>query len=570
MFRIEYVKLDDYDKYFFDRPSTFIFGKNNVGKSLLVEILDYMLGSSRKAKSNIWLLAGMDNIKYLECKIKVENEKYLFLKREANNLFFKRIETDGFQKVTMDTYKELIQESFSDKSLINEQYYESVSEILTYRSFSYVNFLRENQLGSITDIFNNKHDIKVIKRLKKQMNFLFDYGKLMERNALQEKIEYAELELKKLIVFEERKKILEDDTVEILKKLALPIKTTLKENEETFNNFLSNSFDIKNEKKSLDDKNLLFLMNASNVLNNQININIAFKQDASKFSNQLSNNIKLLNFFKNSIKNQENQKYIDIVSEILLEEQFSKKIINLKDYDKTIDKLIEKKKKIDDDIEKINVKLNEMSYVDKLILVNSFKNNVALIKKIPNLELIEEKKKNLVSLKEDLKKITDSIGALGSSKFNDDLNNYYKLIKNTEFSNEDEKINFLKINFFPLHNSLEAQCGDKKDNKIIYKIYAPGSKARFTTWQIIAFVVFHKFIKENFNKFPMLPILVIDGFHEPYDEESIDSVYKVLKQMCNDNNIQLIVTSTRSISQKADIDLSNGLNSQHGKKVTYE
>ena len=106
------------------------------------------------------------------------------------------------------------------------------------------------------------------------------------------------------------------------------------------------------------------------------------------------------------------------------------------------------------------------------------------------------------------------------------------------------------------------------DGKKVRTVYIPGSKARFTCWQILGYISLYSFVIKKFNEFPILPLLVIDGFHEPFDHDG-DNYKKIVDffiTLCAECNIQLIVMSTRNDINKENvnyIDLSEGFNSLH-------
>ena len=74
----------------------------------------------------------------------------------------------------------------------------------------------------------------------------------------------------------------------------------------------------------------------------------------------------------------------------------------------------------------------------------------------------------------------------------------------------------------------------------------PGSMARETTWQIIAYLTMFKLFKEKFNELPLMPVLFIDGLDQPYDEEknSYPNVYSFIRNKALEIGVQLFVVST--------------------------
>lgn len=93
--------------------------------------------------------------------------------------------------------------------------------------------------------------------------------------------------------------------------------------------------------------------------------------------------------------------------------------------------------------------------------------------------------------------------------------------------------------------------------------FVPGSKARLTCWQIITYIGVHLYIRKNFSSIALLPLIVVDGINEPFDDK-FSFAYEHLSKLCNDNGIQLIVMSTERTGEHI-FDISSGLNSNHNK-----
>ena len=176
MFKIEYIELNKKDKYEFLNNGTYIYGPNNVGKTLFYKTLNYILGQE---KEDIWNCIGMENVNTIDCKIS-NNDSTIFLQRNRkHNLFYKRNENDEYLLVDLPIYKEEIQKMIHQDKKLEENYYDSVEEKLTYRGWSYLNFIDEHSLGNTSPIISKANSIQYYKRIHKQMIFIFDYNNLV-------------------------------------------------------------------------------------------------------------------------------------------------------------------------------------------------------------------------------------------------------------------------------------------------------------------------------------------------------------------------------------------------------
>ena len=66
MFKIKKIILNGLDEYIFDDDYTLVYGPNNVGKSILIYLIDYMLGSNGELNNDtIWNHDGLYNVDFV-------------------------------------------------------------------------------------------------------------------------------------------------------------------------------------------------------------------------------------------------------------------------------------------------------------------------------------------------------------------------------------------------------------------------------------------------------------------------------------------------------------------------
>ena len=126
---------------------------------------------------------------------------------------------------------------------------------------------------------------------------------------------------------------------------------------------------------------------------------------------------------------------------------------------------------------------------------------------------------------------------------------YAELKEGIGFVSEDFRQCNFKMSFNPLNISISGQkTKDRDSNEIVS--YNPGSMARETTWQVLAYMAIFQILKENFGKLPVIPVLFIDGLNQPFDDtESYSNLYQFLKNKALSLGIQLFITSTRDGSE---------------------
>ena len=105
MFRIRKIVLykgTDKKEYGFS-DNAYVYGHNNVGKTALTKIIDFVLGSSDSLSHD-----GLDNIEEVGAYI-VNEKTELWIKRNLQGEFYyKRTESSGYSLVSAEKYKETI------------------------------------------------------------------------------------------------------------------------------------------------------------------------------------------------------------------------------------------------------------------------------------------------------------------------------------------------------------------------------------------------------------------------------------------------------------------------------
>ena len=175
MFRIREITLyrGAISKKYDFTDNAYIYGNNNVGKTAFTKVLDFILGSSEELSHD-----GLDNID--EVGAYITNEKTeLWVKRNntRGEFSYKRTENSGYSVISYEKYKDMICEVITEDIDIKAiQVYKKVfEENPSFRSFTFMNFVDEIGQGDLGSIFTRGKEVKHLVRIRKIMDFFFNY-----------------------------------------------------------------------------------------------------------------------------------------------------------------------------------------------------------------------------------------------------------------------------------------------------------------------------------------------------------------------------------------------------------
>ena len=564
MFKIKSIILNDSDCVHFSEEDTLVYGPNNTGKSILFKILYFMLGSEKGFEGNsVWELQGLDNVHTISMIIENGGLVY-FMRNKGNENYYKYSNDDEYMMVDLNVYREKIQAMLIESNECFDFYKEVVEENLSYRGFSYLNFIDQYAIGNVINLFPN--DYRYIRRIRKQMQFLFDSSKLLELSRLERERAELIIQIEQLNNHMVKRNVITTEIYSHMEYLNIEKSDLMADNKKRFLEYIDT-----NKEKVCDpiNKELNYLLNVSNQLNNQIQIEKTFSKQRDLIGSRNKKNSLLLQLLKNTIGADENYlHYYQSIEKLLNDIKTQTDIFSMKDYSLSIEKIISKKKQVDFLI--ANIK-NTMSDKSEIKVNNSINQLKFLFEEFEKIKISSEydvllaQKKNL---DKEIKEKRITISASQSNELNRFITeSYLNMNKNLSFVSEDyNRHNFL-LEFIP---SKMQTIGKETETYLvegsaIERIveFVPGSKARLTCWQIITYIGVHLYIRKNFSSLPLLPIIVVDGINEPFDDK-FSFAYEHLSKLCNDNGIQLIVMSTERAGNHI-FDISSGLNSNHNK-----
>lgn len=549
--------------YVFDKV-TYIYGRNNVGKSAMLYALDYVLGKSQVSLNE---KEGLNNISSIEILFGNEEEK-MFLKRNVEDeYFYKMAEEDEYFQVDDISYKQQI------SNLINrgqekylEEFYNFNEENLTSRAFSFFNFIDEKGLGNLANVFTRANDYEHQKRLRKIMTFLYNYKNVHQICELNKK----EKELNKKIANYNEQRVkynyFYNEIIKYLIELNIESSGTV---EELYSRFKKYKEGFNRDNKVLIKKDLNELLKASFAISEELKYQQNLENQSQKLIDRNKKAELVLNAFNDVIKNDNKWKdYTKEIRSLISKSKLNIDILSIKDYKKTIELLTIKKNKIDKEINILTKGLNKTSFEKNVEIINVLDHLFENIKHIEDIEEYDKLKTELEEIQNKKKILNKLFDNNLTSKFNKLMFDWYsKIGNNVDFAKEDLNKNGFSMDFNPIETSIVGNRFLKDEDKE-KSVYIPGSMARQTTWQILGYLTNLKILIDNFEELPFFRILVIDGINQPFDENpnTYPEVFKLIRDISLEIGVQLIVVSTidRSlIDEGKQIDLSGGFNKAH-------
>lgn len=573
MFKIDYIKLIYLDNsveptvYKF-KGVNYIYGTNNVGKTAMVKVVDFV---TAKDDFDIKSYDGLDNIEAIETCLVHDNDT-LFLKRTKDNIYsYKKSEDSQYVETSDDLYKKEITYFINrGENVFLEDFYQYSNEHLTCRAFSFLNFLNEKDLGNISNLFMSADSYYNQSRIRKLISFLFNYKNIKRITELEKENERLEKEIKEYANNLSKYNYFFKSIQMNMSDLQLDVTDSLEEMKMSFIKFKRGYLrDSQNSKTPKGD--LALLMRISCALSEEIKYQKNLLNQSTNLKSRNERAGKLLMAFREILNYDDSYfKYIEKIDAILEKQLQENDILSLKDFTKTIEAIEKKKYKIDQQIKECSNGLNKFEYEEvlkKIGIIEQFFEEISLIRGIQE---IKEKEEILSKNKKEIQKLSKEFDTSILDKFNAWINNEYKELKDVTFSIEDNNLSGFKIKFNPIAVSISGEKLVEKGEKKESLTYNPGSNARMTTWQILAYLGLFNIIATFFKGLPIMKFIFIDGLNQPFDETEscYPNVCELIKKISIRLGVQLFIVSTRNIKcddNEKFIDISDGFNKMHNK-----
>lgn len=516
--------------YEFASGVNYFKGKNSSGKTEFYSFIDFMFGSSEDISKIPWysdtlekatLVFEVDGIEYVISRTRSTGQNYLHYADEEEG-----------QSIDLREYKEKLNSIFTKDEGLLKDIRNFTDEDLTYRAFTMFNFIGEKRQGAIHDFLDKCSDIKYSIKLAPILNFIFNKN-LEKIYELQQELDSLLEEIKGLETSSARFDFLCKQVNNNLQKLGSNSWYTGK-NAEDVRKQLNEIKDMQGIEKKKPEKNIADLEVMYNNICEQIKVYENRISDTKQFEKDNGNRKMLLEKLNSLLEENEAFEYLikplrELASELDSTISFSNYMIS----DNTIKELRKQR-----DALKVEIRRNDARF--KCYSLEEKAKAIALIEDYLSANIascddeLKEKRKRIKEVREELRILQNSNDSAKIKELSQYITNIYRSAQGiSSVVDDDIKQEGFKIQYIKRGNILQPmitetvhdESGFEKKKDVIYFI---GSMARHTLIQLCGYFGFLDMLIED-NKYPLIPILVIDHISKPFDENNRKAIGTVIE-----------------------------------------
>lgn len=550
MFKIEKLTMMGVNEktytYNFKEGINYLKGKNSSGKTEFYKFIDYMFGASFEIGNNPWykgtLKKGMMEFTYNGLIYRISRT----MNPDINYFSYANEEDD--ESINLEQYKDKLEAVFTiDKNTLR-RLHDFSDEKLTYRTFTVFSFLGEIRQGVLADFFDKCEELKYSIKITSILNFIFNKDP-EQLFMLKKELESLKKEIKELEYKESKNAFVKHKININLHKLNLGISFSGKNRE-----FIQKKIDdIKNMidvKKPITSKTISELEVVHSNLDEQIKVYENRKVEMKAFQQENENRKKLLETLQDIIQVRDDFKYlieplISLVGELNNSISFNKYIIS----DETVEKLKKQRDKVKEEILMNNNKFIKYRLQDKAKAIAIIEDCFTSSEENFEDDILEKKKKRAVEVRKQIKDLSSADDEKKINEISDIVTSLYRSAVNvSDIVKQDFNDKTFNIKYFKRGNLLQTMVVRKGKDKVgrevdVDTIQPTGSLARHTLIQLCGYLAFFQLlIKEN--KYPIIPILVLDHISKPFDTENPKAIGAVLEKaytMIDKNDLQIFI-----------------------------
>lgn len=522
---------DEIYTYNFGPGVNYFRGKNSSGKTEFYSFIDFMFGSSEDIKKKPWyestlkkatMVFEIDKIKYCITRTREPNQNYLYYYGD-----------EELDPIDLREYKDRLNSIFARDINLLKDIRNFTDEELTYRTFTMFNFLGEKRQGAIHDFFDKCSDVKYSVKLTSVLNFIFN-NNLERISELQNELELLLAELKELEMSSARYDFVINQVNKNLQKLGGNVWYTGK-NAEDIRKHLISIKSMENTNKKKNEINIVDLEVMFNNISEQVKIYENSLSDAKQFEKDNENRKQLLSKLDALIiENVEFNYLIDPLKNLLSEIDntiaFSKYVIS----DNTIKELRKQRDEL-----RIALRRNDARF--QMYTLEDKSKSIAMVEDYLMTEVhfiddeLKEKRRKIKEIRDELKLLQALDDRKKIGMISECITNLYYSAKDISSVVEDDmNQEGFKIQYIKRGNILQPTVtkavdvdGEKTNEKDVN--YYIGSMARHTLIQLCGYLAFLKLLIED-NRYPLIPILVIDHISKPFDEKNCKAIGTVISK----------------------------------------
>ena len=551
MFRIDKLILfsNEGDTYIYDfEPGVnYIQGKNNSGKTVFFEFLDYMCGSSETINSKEWF---KDTLSYAEMYFTYDGISYVCRRgMDPDTNFFRYSDEEWGDPIDLNEYKERLDVVFSRGVIDIALLRRFCDQDVTFRTFTMFNFLGEKGLGIITDFLERAHQIKYSTKLNSILNYIFNDN--IERiKMLTNEIEEMQNEInileKQVSKHEVNRSIVDSN----LGKLGIHIRYTGKNKMDIQEQLRRIKTANENEKEKQKKKKRLLsdLESMYNRMCEQIKQYDRSLSDSDKIARENQKRYDLLCVFQKLIETNPQYEYLIAPLNSIMEEleksiSFGSYMIN----DHTLSQLKKRCDVLRQEILSADADFKFYSIDEKskaIAVIEAYLENDS----IPDNDELLYLKRELRKKKEELRQLQNKNDEKRIHEISERITQLYLSAQDiSDIVSDDVVREGFRILYQKRGNNLQPQILDEGEKSKLVNYYV-GSMARHTLMQLCGYLSFLYMITRG-HLCPVIPFFVVDHISKPFDINNAKAIGRVFKRFYEDaskDEIQVFLMDDKS------------------------
>lgn len=503
-------------------------GPNDSGKTEFYTFLDYMFGASEDLQNKEWY---RDTLNY--AKLKFNNNELTFIATrylsDSNKNYFQYADEPEGDPIRSDEYKSRLSAVFTPNQETLRELRTFVEEDIGYRTFTIFNFLGEKRQGVLQDFFDKSDKIEYALKLPSVLNYIFNKN-LPRIEELKRREELLKSQLEKL----EKSSVQNENIRERINHqlIILGIKKVFRgSNGEDILQAIS-KFQAELEKTEAATKSRTIgeLEAVYTSLDEQIKKQSNAEYDHKAFEENSQKQKELLLELEKMLDSQAAYSYLvqpikKLTADLNRSISFNKYLIQ----ENATKELKKQRAKVKDQILLSKSRFAIYTASEKTRAITLIKEYLENYNADFNGEKINDVKRELKDIRQEIRILQNSNDTRKIQDLSDDITRLYKLSTEVSALAEfDFRKNGFHIAYIKNGNILQPQIlegeGDSGEQG---KNYYTGSMARHTLIQLCGYLAFLRMLVIE-NKYPIIPILVIDHISKPFDEKNENAIGKVL------------------------------------------
>ncbi|MPM25206.1 hypothetical protein SDC9_71696 [bioreactor metagenome] len=520
--------------YSFTDGINYFKGKNDSGKTEFYTFIDYMFGANLNLADYDWYRGSLN---HAELIFLYNNHCFVvtrYLSNSNKNYFRYFDEKDG-EEIRLDEYRAKLNIVFANNIDVLKELRVFVEEDIGYRTFTVFNFLGENRQGVLNDFFDKCSRIEYSIKLPSLLNYIFNRN-IARINELKKREEALKSSLEKLEEISSQ-----NDNIRARVNHQLKIIGINKVFSGTNANGLLHEISafqtsIEKTESAVKTQPITELEAVFTSLDEQIKKQKNAEYDHKRFIEDETKQKSLLDRLHKIVET--NSEYAYLVGPIESLTVDLDKSISFNKYliqENTINELKKQREKIRQQILSNKSRFTIYSSTEKAQAIILIKEYLGYYNEDFDNSNISEIKKELKEIREEIRRLQNENDKKKINTLSDDVTRLYKAsVGVSDLAEYDFRKSGFQITYSKNGNILQPQISDEdEDRQDQLKNYYTGSMARHTLIQLCGYLGFLRMLIQD-DKYPLIPLLVIDHVSKPFDEKNAKAIGAVLHEAYND------------------------------------